>query len=590
MNEEKKPEAAEENKASDFIREIIKEELAAGKHSAGIVTRFPPEPNGYLHIGHAKSIVLNFGLAQEYGGTTNLRFDDTDPAKEDVEYVDSIKEDVRWLGYEWDGLYFASDYFEQLYEWAIQLIKEGKAYVDDQSMEEIRENRGNFYRPGVDSPYRDRSVEENLALFEAMKAGEFPDGAKVLRAKIDMAHTNLNMRDPLMYRIKRATHHRTGDDWCIYPMYDWAHGQSDAIEGITHSVCTLEFEDHRPLYDWFVEAVKPATRPRQIEFARLNLNYTVMSKRRLLKLVQEGHVSGWDDPRMPTLAGMRRRGYPARAIRTFAERVGVAKRDGVIDVSMLEHAVREELNQSAPRIMAVVKPLKVVIENLPEGEVIELESPFFPEDYEGEKRVLPFTRELYIEQDDFREEAPRKWFRLSPGKEVRLRYACLITCQEVIKNEAGEVVELRCTWDPESKGGKSPDGRKVKGTLHWLSAAHAVPIEVRSYDRLFKDENPMAPESGESFLDALNPNSLETTQAALIEPSQASLAVGSQVQFERLGYYCVDPDSAESDHLIFNKTIGLRDSWAKIEKKAKGTGTKRKRKRKRNRGKDNAAE
>ncbi|RMH40188.1 MAG: glutamine--tRNA ligase/YqeY domain fusion protein [Deltaproteobacteria bacterium] len=551
---------------SNFIRELIADELASGKIDR-IATRFPPEPNGYLHIGHAKSICLNFGLAEEFGGTCNLRFDDTNPLAEEQEYVDAIKRDIRWLGFDWgDREYYASDYFDQLYEWAVQLIREGKAYVDSQTPEQIRENRGNYYKPGVDSPYRNRSVEENLDLFERMKAGEFDEGTHVLRAKIDMQHKNLNLRDPLMYRIIKASHHRTGDRWCIYPMYDWAHGQSDQIEGITHSICTLEFQDHRPLYDWFLEALRLEPRPRQIEFARLNLSYTVLSKRRLLQLVKEGHVDGWDDPRMPTLSGLRRRGVPPAAIRALCERVGVAKRDGVVDVSLFEHAIREELNRTAPRVMAVLRPLRVVIDNFPDGEVEHFDAPLHPEDPSYGSRSVPFSRVLYVERDDFREDAPKKWHRLAPGREVRLRYACLLTCREVVKDAAGEVVELRCTWDPESRGGRSPDGRKVRGTLHWVSAAHAVDAEVRLYDRLFRVENPA---EADDFLAALNPDSKQVLTGCKVEPYVAGLAPETRVQFERLGYFCADVESTPQ-RPVFNRTITLRDSWAKIEQKLAG--------------------
>ncbi len=547
---------------ANFIREIIQEDRATGKHDR-IATRFPPEPNGYLHIGHAKSICLNFGMAQEFGGTCNLRFDDTNPTAEEQEYVDSIKQDVRWLGFDWgDRELYTSDYFDQLHAWAVQLIESGKAYVDSLSPEQIREYRGNFYNKGKDSPHRDRSVEDNLDLFERMRAGEFEAGDHVLRAKIDMQHKNLNLRDPPIYRILKATHHRTGDKWCIYPIYDFAHGQSDQIEGITHSVCTLEFQDHRPLYDWFLDALELDPKPRQIEFARLNIGYTVLSKRRLLQLVEADHVNGWDDPRMPTISGMRRRGYTPEAIRAFCERIGVARRDGVVDVSLFEFAIREHLNAVTPRVMGVIDPLKIVIENYPEGEEEEFDAPLHPEDESFGTRKVPFGRELYIERGDFREQANRKWYRFAPGREVRLRYAALVTCNDVVKNDAGEVVELRCTWDPESRGGRSPDGRRVRGTSHWVSAKHAVDAEVRLYDRLFNVENPM---EGDDFVAHLNPDSLEIKTAKL-EPHLANAQPGDRVQFERVGYFCVDLDS-KPGALVFNRTISLRDSWAKLEKK-----------------------
>jgi len=565
-NDANKDKANEKTLKTNFIREIIDEDLRSGKHTQ-IVTRFPPEPNGYLHIGHAKAICLSFGIAADYQGICNLRFDDTNPITEEQEYVDSITEDIRWLGFDWeDRMYFASDYFDQLYEWALFLIKKGLAYVDDQTEEQIREQRGDFYRPGVESPCRSRSVEENLELFESMRAGKFPDGSRVLRAKIDMQSPNMNMRDPIMYRIKHASHHRTGDKWCIYPMYDFAHGQSDAVEGITHSLCTLEFEDHRPLYDWYVQELEIEKPPRQIEFARLNLNYTVMSKRKLLQLVQEKLVSGWNDPRMPTLSGMRRRGYTPEAIRRFADRVGVAKADSTVDVAYLEHAVREHLNETARRVMGVLNPLKVVVTNLPEGEVEWFDAPYLPEDFSLGSRQVPFTRELYIERDDFREDAPKKWYRLRPGGEVRLRYACLLKCEEVIKNDAGEVVELRCTWDPESRGGMSPDGRKVRGTLHWVSASHAVDAEVRLYDRLFTVENPLAAPEGGDFRNFINPDSLQVIEHAKLEPSLAEAAPGERFQFERLGYFCVDTVDSAPGKPVFNRTVTLRDTWAKIEK------------------------
>jgi len=558
-----------ETRASSFVRDIVAADVDEGTHGGRVGTRFPPEPNGYLHIGHAKSIVLNFGLAEEFGGTCNLRFDDTNPTREEVEYVDSIKEDVRWLGYDWaDREFYASDYFETLCDWAEHLIREGKAYVCDMTPEEFKAYKGDFHSPGRPSPYRDRAARENLDLFRRMRGGEFPDGARTLRAKIDMAHPNMNMRDPVMYRIMRRTHHRTGDDWCIYPMYDWAHGQSDAIEHITHSICTLEFEDHRPLYDWFVENIPAPSRPRQYEFARLNLSYTVMSKRRLLELVEAGRVDGWDDPRMPTVSGMRRRGFPPDAIRAFCERIGVAKNDQNVDVSLLEYHVREHLNATAPRYMAVLNPLKVVITNMAGGRVETFDAPLDPSDPDGPTRQVHLTRELWVERDDFREEAPRKWHRLSPGREVRLRYACLVTCDEVVRDGAGKVVELRCTWDPESRGGASPDGRKVRGTLHWVSGDHAVDAEVRLYDRLFRAENPMAAGS-DDWMDTLNPDSLEVRTGCKVEPALAEAATpGLRVQFERVGYFCVD--TRETDRPVFNRTLTLRDSWAKIERKHRG--------------------
>jgi glutaminyl-tRNA synthetase len=547
----------------DFIRTIVSEDQAEGRNGGRVATRFPPEPNGYLHIGHAKSICLNFGVARDYGGTCNLRFDDTNPVKEDVEYVDSIKADVRWLGFEWDSLHFASDYFEQLYDYAVELIAQDKAYVDSQSGDEIRQNRGTLTEPGQDSPGRSRTPAENVDLFTRMRAGEFPDGAHVLRAKIDMASPNINLRDPVLYRIKRAHHHRTGDAWCIYPMYDFAHPPSDALERITHSLCTLEFEDHRPLYDWLIDSLPVPAKPRQIEFARLNLTYTVMSKRRLLELVQEGRVSDWDDPRMPTLVGMRRRGYTPEAIRNFCDRIGVAKRENLIDVALLEHAVREDLNKRAPRVMGVLRPLRVVIENYPEHETEHVDVVNNPEDPAAGTRPVPFSRELYIEQDDFREDPPKKFFRLAPGREVRLRCAYFITCTGVVKDPAtGEVTELRCTYDPATRGGDAPDGRKVKATLHWVSAAHAVDAEVRLYDRLFKSEEPGR--AGD-YHDDLNPASLEVVKDAKVEPAAAEAAAGTRFQFERLGYFCVDPDSGPGKP-VFNRTVTLKDSWARAEK------------------------
>ncbi|MBR4498305.1 MAG: glutamine--tRNA ligase/YqeY domain fusion protein [Bacteroidales bacterium] len=550
-----------EKKSLNFLEEIIENDLASGKHKS-ILTRFPPEPNGYLHIGHAKSICLNFGLAKKYGGKTNLRFDDTNPVKEDTEYVDSIMEDVRWLGFEWASVHYASDYFDQLYEWAVQLIKRGLAYVDDQSLEEIRKNRGTVQTPGTPSPWRDRSVEENLDLFERMKNGEFPDGSKVLRAKIDMAHSNMQMRDPIMYRILHAHHHRTGDKWNIYPMYDFAHGESDSIENITHSICTLEFDIHRPLYDWFIQqlGIFPS---HQYEFARLNINYTVMSKRKLLQLVKENYVSGWDDPRMPTICGFRRRGYTPESIRNFCEKIGVAKRDNVIDYSVLEFCLREHLNKVAPRMMAVLHPLKVVITNYPEGQTEMLTAINNPEDENAGTREIPFCRELYIDQDDFMENPPKKYFRLAPGQEVRLRYAYFVTCQEVIKDDNGNITEIHCTYDPASRGGNSPDGRKVKGTIHWVSANHAVDAEVRLFDRLFAVEAPEECEEGKTFLDNLNPNSLQILQNCKMEPALANVKVLDKMQFERVGYFCVDKDSTP-EHLVFNRACTLKDSWAKI--------------------------
>jgi glutaminyl-tRNA synthetase len=552
---------------SNFIRDIFVEDLKTNKYAGRVQTRFPPEPNGYLHIGHAKAICLDFGLADEFGGKTNLRFDDTNPEKEETEYVESIMEDVKWLGFHWDGLFYASDYFDQLYEWAVQLIKAGKAYVDDLSADEIREYRGTLTKAGKDSPYRNRPVEENLDLFERMRAGEFPDGSRTLRAKIDMSSPNLNMRDPVMYRILHAEHHRTGNKWCIYPMYDYAHGQSDSIERVTHSMCTLEFEDHRPLYNWFIQqlGIFPS---QQIEFDRLNLTYTILSKRKLLQLVQEGHVRGWDDPRMPTLVGIRRRGYTPEAIRSFCGAIGVSKTNGVIELAMLEHYLREDLNKRAPRAMAVLRPLKVVIDNYPEGLVEEMEAINNPEDISAGTRKIPFSRELYIEQDDFREDPPKQYYRLSPGREVRLRYGYFVTCTSVQKNAKGEPIEVHCTYDPQTRGGNSPpDGRKVKSTIHWVSAAHAVDAEVRLYDNLFIKEDPNQAEEGQDFPANLNSNSLEVLRACKLEPSLASAAIRSRYQFERLGYFCVDPDSAPGK-LVFNRTVALKDTWAKIERKA----------------------
>jgi glutaminyl-tRNA synthetase len=551
---------------SNFIRAIIEEDLKANKNNGRVHTRFPPEPNGYLHIGHAKSICLNFGLAAEFGGLCNLRFDDTNPSKEEVEYVESIKADVRWLGFEWqEREYYASDYFEKLYESAVQLVKDGTAYVCDLSSDEIREYRGTLTEPGKNSPYRDRSVEENLDLLRRMRAGEFPDGSRTLRAKIDMGSGNINMRDPVMYRILRAHHHRTADEWCIYPMYDFAHCVSDSVEGITHSICTLEFEDHRPLYDWFLNELNAECHPQQIEFARLNLSHTVLSKRKLIQLVQERHVSGWDDPRMPTIAGIRRRGYTPEAIRNFCDRIGVAKRDSMVDIALLEFCIREDLNRSAPRVMVVLRPLKVVIDNYPENTVEQLDAVNNPEDPAMGTRKVPFSRVLYIERDDFREDPPKGFYRLSPGKEVRLRYAYFITCTGVVKDAKGEVAELHCTYDPKTRGGDSPDGRKVKATLHWVSASHAADVEVRLYDHLFSKPNPA---EEEDFKTAINPNSLEILSGSKAEPCVAGTPSGSRFQFERLGYFCADPDSSV-ERKVFNRTVTLRDTWAKIEKARK---------------------
>ncbi len=545
----------------DFIRDIIRDDLASGKH-AGVVTRFPPEPNGYLHIGHAKSICLNFGAAAETGGRCHLRFDDTNPAKEEQEYIDAIQEDVRWLGFDWgDHLHYASDYFDQLYAWAEHLIEAGKAYVDEQTADEIRESRGTLTEPGTNSPHRERPADESLDLFRRMKAGEFEDGAKVLRAKIDMSAGNMNLRDPVIYRIVHASHPRTGEAWCVYPMYDFAHGQSDAIEEITHSLCTLEFEDHRPLYEWFIENLPVPSQPRQIEFARLNITHTVLSKRRLMKLVAENHVAGWDDPRMPTLSGLRRRGYPPEAIVDFCRRIGINKSYSVVEMALLDACVREYLNKHALRRMAVLKPLKVVIENYPEGESELLDAVNNPEDEGARSRQVPFSKEFYIEQDDFMEDPPKKFFRLSPGREVRLRYAYFVTCTDVIKDAAGNVTELRCTYDPETKGGNAPDGRKVKATLHWVSAAHAVDAQVRLYDHLFTAEEPG---KGGDFLDDLNPESLEVLSGCKLEPALADDT--GTVQFERLGYFCPDKESSP-DAPVFNRTMTLRDTWAKVQKK-----------------------
>ncbi len=556
-----KPEGAEAERAPNFVLETIHEDVAEGKNGGKVMTRFPPEPNGYLHIGHAKSICTNFGVALSVpGAVCNLRFDDTNPSTEEDEFVRSIQEDVRWLGFDWDSrMYFASDYFDRLFAIAVDLIEAGKAYVDSQSVEEMREGRGSFYKSGSISPYRDRSAAENLELFRRMRAGEFLDGAHVLRAKIDMESPNQNMRDPVLYRIKRENHHRTGDEWCIYPMYDFAHGYSDAIEGVTHSICTLEFENHRPLYDWFLDQAAFDPRPHQIEFARLNLTYTTLSKRKLKKLVDGGLVAGWDDPRMPTIAGLRRRGYPAEAIRTFCERIGVSKRNSFVDVALLEHAVREDLNAHCKRVMGVLRPLRVVIENFPEGREDSFDAPWHPEDPTQGARVLPFSRVLCIDRDDFAENPPKGWFRLSPGAEVRLRYACIIKCTRVVKDERGDILEIRCTWDPDSRGGNPSDGRKVKGTLHWVSESHAATAEVRLYDRLFTAEHPG--EQGDDFIADINPKSCEILPNARVEPALASAVRGDRFQFERVGYFCVDADS-KPGKLVFNRTIGLRDSWA----------------------------
>jgi glutaminyl-tRNA synthetase len=547
----------------DFVREIVAEDLRRGKHRT-VVTRFPPEPNGYLHIGHAKSICLNFGIALEFGGRCHLRFDDTNPTKEEQEYIDAIEADVRWLGFDWgEHLHHASDYFEQLYEWAVHLVRAGKAYVDDLSADEIREHRGTLTEPGHNSPYRDRPVEENLDLFSRMRRGEFPDGTRVLRAKIDMASGNINLRDPVLYRILHSTHPRTGDAWCVYPTYDFAHGQSDAIEGVTHSICTLEFEDHRPLYDWFIENLPVPSRPRQYEFARLNLSYTVLSKRFLLKLVNDGRVRGWDDPRMPTISGIRRRGFPAEGVRDFAATIGVARNNGVVDVAMLEHCVRNVLNRASLRRFAVLRPLKVVIENYPEGQVEDLDAVNNPEDPSAGTRKVPFSRELWIEREDFMEDPPKRFFRLAPGREVRLRYAYFVTCRDVVKDAAGEIVELRCTYDPATRGGDAPDGRRPKATLHWLSAGHALPAEARLYEHLFTRADPGA--EGDLLAD-IDPESEAVLAGCLVEPSLAQVPVGETVQFERLGYFCPDPDSRPG-HPVFNRTLTLKDTWVKIQTK-----------------------
>ena len=554
--------ATETKAASDFVRAAVDDDNMSGKFGGEVVTRFPPEPNGYLHIGHAKSMCLNFGLADEYGGRCHMRFDDTNPAKEEEEYVDSILEDVRWLGWDWgEHLYFASDHFDKLHEFALDLIRKGKAYVDDLDQEQIRKYRGTLTEPGVESPYRDRSVEENLALFRGMTDGEFEEGSRVLRAKIDMASGNINMRDPVLYRILKTPHHRTGEEWVVYPMYDFAHGQSDSIEGVTHSICTMEYEDHRPLYDWFLDELD-VYHPQQIEFARLNLSHTVLSKRKLVQLVQEGRVSGWDDPRMPTVAGLRRRGYTPESIRNFCDQVGVAKRQNVIDIAMLEHAVRDDLNARANRVLAVLRPLRVVIENYPEGQVEYLDAVNNPEDPDAGTRKLPFSRELYVERDDFMEDPPRKFFRLAPGREVRLRYGYFITCTDVVKDEDGEVVELRCTYDPETRGGQAPDGRRVRGTIHWVSAQHAADAEVRLYEHLFTSERP---DDDDDFMTTLNPASLEVVHGAKVEPGLVDAVQGERFQFERLGYFAVDPDS-KPNAPVFNRTVSLRDTWAKIRK------------------------
>jgi glutaminyl-tRNA synthetase len=553
----------------DFVRQIVAEDLKSNKWDGRVMTRFPPEPNGYLHIGHAKSICLNFGIAAENeGGLCNLRFDDTNPIKEEDEYVEAIKEDVRWLGFGWENrLYFGSDYFQQMYEYAVQLIKAGKAYVCDLDPDKMREYRGTLTEPGKNSPYRDRTVDENLDLFERMRAGEFVAGSRVLRAKIDMASPNLNLRDPVMYRILHAEHHRTGDKWCIYPTYDWAHGLEDSIEKITHSICTLEFENHRPLYDWFLDELG-VYHPQQIEFARLNLTYTVMSKRKLQQLVQEGLVGGWDDPRMPTICGLRRRGYTPESIRNFCKRIGVNKFNSTVGIELLEHCLREDLNKTSPRVMAVLRPLKVVIENYPEGQVEELEAVNNPEDANAGIRKVPFSRELFIEQEDFMEEPPKKFYRLAPGREVRLRYAYFITCKDVVKDDSGQIIELHCTYDPATRGGDAPDGRKVKSTLHWVSAEHSLPAEVRLYDHLFSKEDPDDVAEGEDFKSNLNPNSLQILSSCCVEPSLGEAKPGNRYQFERLGYFCVDPNSCEGK-LVFNRTVTLRDTWAKIQKAQK---------------------
>ena len=568
MNANPQPETSRPASASNFIRDIIMRDLAGNKYEGRVQTRFPPEPNGYLHIGHAKAIYLDFGLADEFGGHTNLRFDDTNPTKEEAEYVESIEESVKWLGYHWDGLYYASDYFDQLYAWAVELIKAGKAYVDNLSADEIREYRGTLTEPGKESPYRNRSIEENLDVFERMRAGQFPDGSRTLRAKIDMASANLNMRDPVMYRILHAGHHRTGNKWCIYPMYDYAHGQSDAIERVTHSMCTLEFEDHRPLYNWFIEqlGIFPS---QQIEFDRLNLTYTLLSKRKLLQLVNDGLVRGWDDPRMPTLVGIRRRGFTSEALRNFCSSIGVTKTNGTIELEMLEHFVREDLNKRALRVMAVLRPLKLVIDNYPENRMEEMEAVNNPEDPNAGVRKVPFSRVLYIEQDDFREDPPKQYYRLSPGREVRLRYGYFVTCTGLMRNDKGEVAEVHCRYDPATRGGNAPDGRKVKSTIHWVSAAHAVDAEVRLYDKLFSKPDPNEVEPGKDFTSNLNPGSLQVVYGAKVEPSLATPALEEHYQFERIGYFCVDQDSTPGKP-VFNRTVALKDTWAKIEKGQRG--------------------
>jgi len=554
-----------ENNNSNFITEIIDEHNASGRFDNQVITRFPPEPNGYLHIGHAKSICLNFGIAERYGGKTNLRFDDTNPLKENIEYVESIQEDVKWLGFHWDGdVLFASDYFDQLYQFALELIQQGKAYVDDLTADEIREYRGSLTEPGRNSPYRDRSVEENLDLFKRMRAGEFEDGEKVLRAKIDMSSPNINMRDPVMYRVLKATHHRTGDDWCIYPTYDFAHGQSDSIEGITHSICTLEFEDHRPLYDWYLYNLE-IHHPQQIEFARLNLSYTLMSKRKLNRLVEGGYVDGWDDPRMPTIAGIRRRGVRPEAVRDFCDRIGVAKTNSVIDYALFQHTVRQDLDPICKRVMAVLRPLKLVIDNFPEDRTIELDVDYYRHDkHKSETRKVPLTKEIYIEREDFSENPPPKYFRLAPGREVRLMNACLVTCTDFVKDGNGNIVEVHCTYDPDSIGGQAPDGRRVKGTLHWVSAEHAINAEVRIYDQLFLAEDPEAVEEGHDFTENLNPDSLEVLIGAKLEPSMALAKPGDRYQFLRQGFFYLDPETSKENKFVFNLTVALRDSWSKI--------------------------
>ncbi len=572
MSEANKPGKVDRSELpGDFIRAIVAKDIASGKHGGRVATRFPPEPNGYLHIGHTKAMCIDFGVAAENHGTCNLRFDDTNPVKEDVEYVEAIKDDIHWMGFDWGGReYYASDYFEKLYEFAEELIRRGKAYVCDLTPDQMRDHRGTLTQPGKESPNRHRSIEENLDLFRRMRAGEFPDGSRTLRAKIDMASPNLNMRDPVVYRILRAHHHRTGDKWCIYPMYDFTHCLSDMLEGITHSLCSLEFEDHRPLYDWFLDTLETPCHPQQIEFARLNISYTMMSKRKLRRLVEEGIVTGWDDPRMPTLRGMRRRGYTPAAIRAFMDEVGVAKRDSMVELSMLEHFLREDLNKHAPRFMAVLRPLRVVLTNYPERQVEELDAINNPEDPSAGTRKVPFSRVLYIEQDDFREDPPKKFYRLSPGREVRLRYAYFITCQEAVKNERGEIVELRCTYDPATRGGNAPDGRSVKSTMHWVSAQHALPVQVRFYDNLFTVPVPDDVEEGKEVRDYLNPSALEVVNGCQAEPALAELPVGVTCQFERQGYFCLDNVDTRPDALVFNRTVTLRDTWAKIEKKMQG--------------------